>query len=143
MNPSPQHQRMWVACLAAATALSASANAVVPVALPEIASTFNAPISAAAWVMTGFSGTCAMAFALTDWMARRFGETRLQAFSLLVFTLASLMCGLAPDLPSLLFSALSRASSQAPSFPWGTACCWPHSPHRGPARQRPSGPAPP
>src|SRR5580765_3310030 len=72
-------------------------NTVVNVALPSIESDLHMQISELEWVVTAYALTFA-AFLLTGGkLADRYGRRLLFVVGLVVFTAASLACGLAPD----------------------------------------------
>lgn len=75
---------------------------IVNVALSDIRASFGTPIDQIAWVSTGYMMANIVIIPLTGWFQRRFGFKRYFAFSILLFTLASALCGLAWNLPSLV-----------------------------------------
>jgi DHA2 family multidrug resistance protein len=59
------------------------------------------------WVITSFAVANAIAVPLTGWLSQRFGQVRLFVASVLLFVVASWLCGLAPNMPMLIaFRAL-------------------------------------
>src|SRR6476659_1420473 len=80
---------------------------IVNVALNDIRASFGTPIDQIGWVSTGYMMANIVVIPLTGWLQRRFGYRRYFAASVLLFTAASALCGLAWNLPSLvLFRAL-------------------------------------
>jgi DHA2 family multidrug resistance protein len=80
---------------------------IVNVALSDIRASFGTPIDQIGWVSTGYMMANIVVIPMTGWLQRRFGYRRYFAFSIALFTLASALCGLAWNLPSLvLFRAL-------------------------------------
>src|SRR5262245_49019769 len=80
---------------------------IVNVALSDIRASFGTPIDQIGWVSTGYMMANIVVIPMTGWFQRRFGYRRYFAASIAVFTLASALCGLAWNLPSLvLFRAL-------------------------------------
>jgi DHA2 family multidrug resistance protein len=80
---------------------------IVTVALNDIRASFGTPIDEIGWVVTGYMMANVVIIPLSGWFQRRFGYRRYFAASIVVFTLASALCGLAWNLPSLvLFRAL-------------------------------------
>ncbi|MFH4117739.1 MFS transporter, partial [Acinetobacter baumannii] len=66
--------------------------------------------SQSAWVITSFAVSNAIALPLTGFLVRRVGQLRLFLWATALFTLASLLCGLAPSMGMLiLFRALQGA----------------------------------
>jgi DHA2 family multidrug resistance protein len=80
---------------------------IVNVALNDIRASFGTPIDEIGWVSTGYMMANIVVIPMTGWFQRRFGYRRYFAGSIALFTLASALCGLAWNLPSLvLFRAL-------------------------------------
>ncbi len=80
---------------------------IVNVALNDIRASFGTPIDQIGWVSTGYMMANIVVIPMTGWFQRRFGFRRYFAASILLFTAASALCGLAWNLPSLvLFRAL-------------------------------------
>jgi len=76
---------------------------VVNVALPHIAGSLSATTDEATWVLTSYLVSNAIILPMTGWLANFFGRKRILLASVFGFTLASLACGLAPNLPMLIF----------------------------------------
>jgi DHA2 family multidrug resistance protein len=80
---------------------------IVNVALNDIRASFGTPIDQIGWVSTGYMMANIVIIPMTGWFQRRFGYKKYFAGSIALFTLASALCGLAWNLPSLvLFRAL-------------------------------------
>src|SRR3954462_7571139 len=80
---------------------------IVNVALNDIRASFGTPIDQIGWVSTGYMMANIVIIPMTGWFQRRFGYRRYFAGSVALFTLASALCSLAWNLPSLvLFRAL-------------------------------------
>jgi len=75
---------------------------IVNVALSDIRASFGTPIDQIGWVSTGYMMANIVVIPMTGWLQRRFGFRRYFATSVLVFTAASALCGLAWNLPSLV-----------------------------------------
>ncbi len=75
---------------------------VANVAVPTIAGSLGVSNSQGTWVISSYSVAGAIVVPLTGWMARRVGEVRLFLWSVLLFTLASMLCGLAPSFQALV-----------------------------------------
>ena len=54
---------------------------------------------------------------LTGWLTRRFGAVRLFTASILLFTLASWLCGLAPTIEALIFFRVLQGLVAGPMIP--------------------------
>ncbi len=80
---------------------------IVNVALSDIRASFGTPIDQIGWVSTGYMMANIVVIPMTGWFQRRFGYRKYFAASVALFTIASALCGLAWDLPSLVaFRAL-------------------------------------
>jgi DHA2 family multidrug resistance protein len=75
---------------------------IVNVALSDIRASFGTPMDQIGWVSTGYMMANIVVIPLTGWLQRRFGYRRYFAASILLFTAASVLCGLAWSLPSLV-----------------------------------------
>jgi DHA2 family multidrug resistance protein len=76
---------------------------IVNVALPNIQGNFGASIDQAAWIGTGYIIANVIVIPLTPWLQRRFGRRQYYAASILIFTAASIACGLSGSLEQLVF----------------------------------------
>ena len=77
-------------------------TSIVNVALTPMQSSFGATISGIGWVVTGYAIANVIIIPLTAWLGDRFGKKRYFVFSLVGFTIASVLCGLADSLPALV-----------------------------------------
>ncbi|HET9623455.1 MAG TPA: DHA2 family efflux MFS transporter permease subunit [Kofleriaceae bacterium] len=75
---------------------------IVNVALSYIRASFGTPIDQIGWVSTGYMMANIVVIPMTGWLQRRFGFRRYFSTSVFIFTLASALCGLAWNLPSLV-----------------------------------------
>src|SRR6202012_2350907 len=66
---------------------------IVNVALPYMQGNLGATLSEIGWVSTGYSIANVIVIPLSAWLGLRFGKKRYFVFSLVAFTLASIMCG--------------------------------------------------
>lgn len=79
-------------------------SSVANVALPHIAGNLSASTDEATWVLTSYLVSNAIMLPATSWITRRFGRKRLLLFSILLFTGASMLCGMAFNMPMLILS---------------------------------------
>ncbi len=75
---------------------------IVNVALNDIRASFGTPIDQIGWVSTGYMMANIVVIPMTGWLQRRFGFRRYFSVSVVIFTTASALCGLAWNLPSLV-----------------------------------------
>jgi DHA2 family multidrug resistance protein len=83
-------------------------TSIVNVALPHIQGNLGATLSEAGWVITGYSCANAVIIPLTAWLGDVFGRKGYFMFSMIGFTIASITCGMAPNLPVLVISRIAQ-----------------------------------
>jgi len=76
---------------------------IVNVALPNIQGNFGANVDQGAWVVTGYIIANVVVIPITPWLQLRFGRRAYYLASIVIFTCASLMCGLAGSFTQLVF----------------------------------------
>lgn len=81
-------------------------TSIANVALPHIGGTLSASVDESTWVLTSYLVANAIILPASGWLSSRFGRKRYLAFSVLVFTLASALCGLAQTLPQLILARI-------------------------------------
>jgi EmrB/QacA subfamily drug resistance transporter len=79
---------------------------IVNVALPDIQTSLSASFSDLQWVVDAYALTLAALLLTTGSLADMYGRRRLYAIGLVVFTIASLLCGVATD---IRFLEIARA----------------------------------
>jgi DHA2 family multidrug resistance protein len=79
-------------------------SSVANVALPHIAGNLSASTDESTWVLTSYLVANAIMLPAAGWIARRIGRKRLLLLSILLFTLASLLCGMALSMPMLILA---------------------------------------
>ena len=94
-----------------ATFMEVLDTTVVNVSLPHIAGNLSATIDESTWVLTSYLVANAIVLPLTGWLASTFGRKRLLMTSVIGFTIASLLCGLAPKLPLLVLFRLMQGAT--------------------------------
>jgi MFS transporter, DHA2 family, multidrug resistance protein len=98
-----QGSKVAITVVVMAAALMAMIDiSIVNVALSDIRASFGTPIDQIGWVSTGYMMANIVVIPMTGWLQRRFGFRRYFSASVLIFTIASALCGLAWNLPSLV-----------------------------------------
>jgi len=94
----------WLVAIAVmiSTFMEVLDTTVVNVSLPHIAGSLSATTDEATWALTSYLVANAIILPMTGWLANFFGRKRLLLFSVVGFTAASFLCGLAPTLPLLI-----------------------------------------
>ena len=98
----------WIIAVTVSSAalLEVIDTSIVNVALNQIQGNLGATLAEAGWVVTGYSVANAVMIPLTAWMGDRFGKKAYFVFSLIGFTISSMMCGFAPNLTTLVVSRI-------------------------------------
>src|SRR2546425_1313893 len=78
-------------------------TAIANVALPHIAGGLAISYDESTWVLTSYLVSNAVVLPLSAWLSRVFGRKRYYMLCVVLFTLSSLLCGLAPSLGLLIF----------------------------------------
>jgi DHA2 family multidrug resistance protein len=94
-----------------ATFMEVLDTTVVNVSLPHIAGNLSATIDESTWVLTSYLVANAIVLPMTGWLARTFGRKRLLMASVTGFTISSLLCGLAPNLTTLVIFRLIQGAT--------------------------------
>src|SRR5579872_2683757 len=72
------------------------------VSLPHIAGALSSSQNESTWVLTSYLVTNAIIMPISGWLANTFGRKRLFLTCISGFTVTSLLCGIAPNLASLI-----------------------------------------
>ncbi|HEY9827195.1 MAG TPA: DHA2 family efflux MFS transporter permease subunit, partial [Stenomitos sp.] len=81
-------------------------TSIVNVALKDIQTTLGATITEIGWVVTGYAIANVVLIPLSAWLGDRFGKKAYFVFSMVGFTIASFLCGLAFNLPMLVIARI-------------------------------------
>ena len=110
--------RMWgTIALSAATFMNVLDSSIANVSLPAIAGDLGVSVNQGTWVITSFGVANAIALPLTGWLSQRFGQVRLFITSVLLFVLASWLCGLAPNMTTLIVFRALQGFVAGPMIP--------------------------
>ncbi|HET7623671.1 MAG TPA: DHA2 family efflux MFS transporter permease subunit, partial [Verrucomicrobiae bacterium] len=99
----PSHNP-WLIAIAVMTAtfMEVLDTSIANVSLPHIAGNLSATTSESTWVLTSYLVSNAIVLPITGWLGIRFGRKRLFIMCISIFTIASIMCGMAPNLGFLI-----------------------------------------
>jgi DHA2 family multidrug resistance protein len=86
-----------------ATFMEVLDTSIANVSLPHIAGSLSATVDESTWVLTSYLISNAIVLPLTGWLSMAFGRKRLFIGCVIIFTISSFLCGLAPNLPLLIF----------------------------------------
>jgi len=87
------------------------------VSLPTIAGDFAVSPTQGTWVITSYAVSEAIFLPLTGFLAKRIGEVRQFIFATILFTLASMLCGLSPSFEILVISRILQGVVGASMIP--------------------------
>ncbi len=119
MNPSfrPANLALCTVGLALATFMQVLDTTIANVSLPTISGNLGVSSDQSTWVITAFAVSNAIALPLTGWLSRRFGEVKLFVTATLLFTLASLLCGIAQSMGMLVGFRALQGFVAGPMYP--------------------------
>jgi len=114
--------RTWgTLALSAATFMNVLDTSIANVSLPAIAGDLGVSPTQGTWVITSFAVANAIAVPLTGWLSQRFGQVRLFVASVTLFVIASLLCGLAPNMTLLIAFRALQGFVAGPMIPLSQA----------------------
>src|SRR6185312_832141 len=91
------------------TLMSSLDSSIVNVSLPSMMADFGVGIDDIEWTITGYMLSFAVFMPVTTYLRSRIGGRNLYLASLLVFTVGSVMCGMAWNLGSLVGARVLQA----------------------------------
>lgn len=109
------------AALALGTFMQVLDTTIANVSIPTIAGNLGVSSDQGTWVITSFAVANGISVPLTGWLMQRFGVVRTFAVSVLLFTLASFLCGIAWSLPSLIAFRILQGAVSGPMIPGSQA----------------------
>jgi len=104
-----------------ASIMQALDNTIANVALPRIQGSLSATQDQMAWVLTSYIIAAAIMTPLSGWLAGQIGRKRVFLFSVVGFTIASALCGLAKSLPEIVLARLLQGLCGAALIPMSQA----------------------
>jgi len=87
------------------------------VSIPAIAGDLGVSPNQGTWVITSFAVANAISVPLTGWLSQRFGNVRLFLATVVLFVIASLLCGLAPSMNMLILFRVIQGAVAGPMIP--------------------------
>jgi DHA2 family multidrug resistance protein len=103
--------------LSLATFMNVLDTSIANVSIPAIAGDMGVSPSQGTWVITSFAVANAISVPLTGWLTQRFGPVRLFVSSILLFVIASWLCGLAPNIGALIAFRVVQGLVAGPMIP--------------------------
>ena len=103
--------------LSLATFMNVLDTSIANVSIPAISGDMGVSPAQGTWVITSFAVANAISVPLTGWLTQRFGQVRLFTASVLLFVIASWLCGLAPNFESLIAFRVLQGLVAGPMIP--------------------------
>lgn len=103
---SKTHLIIVVMCSMAGTLMQALDTTIANVALPYMKGSLSASQDQITWVLTSYIVAAAVMTAPVGWLAARFGKKNILLVSMIGFTVASMLCGMATDLTEIVIFRL-------------------------------------
>jgi len=107
--------------IAAGTFMQVLDTSIANVAIPTIAGDLGVSPDQGTWVITFFAMANGVSVPISGWLMARFGPVRTFVASVLLFTAASLLCGIAWNIQSLIFFRLLQGGVSGPMIPGSLA----------------------
>jgi len=121
-EPLSGSARLWgTLALSAATFMNVLDSSIANVSLPAIAGDLGVSPNQGTWVITSFGVANAIAVPLTGWLSQRFGQVRLFTTSVILFVITSWLCGLAPNMTTLIICRILQGLVAGPMIPLSQA----------------------
>jgi len=114
----PRHSPWLVAVgVMLATFMQVLDTSIANIALPHIAGSLSATTDQATWVLTSYLVANAIILPMTGWLGNHFGRKRVFITCIGIFTFASGLCGLAPNLPMLILARILQGAGGGAMVP--------------------------
>jgi len=123
-GPPPEHppleggaRLLGTLVVSLATFMNVLDSSIANVSIPAIAGNLGVSPAQGTWVITSFGIANAISVPLTGWLTQRFGAVRLFTSSIVLFVLASMLCGLANSLEMLIAARVLQGLVAGPLMP--------------------------
>ncbi|MGE3709681.1 MAG: DHA2 family efflux MFS transporter permease subunit, partial [Hyphomicrobiaceae bacterium] len=112
-----QHRGLLTICVMLATIMQALDTTIANVALPYMQGSLSATLDQINWVLTSYIVAAAIMTPVTGFLAARFGRKKLFLVTVIGFTVASVLCGMAASLEQMVIFRLLQGVFGAPLVP--------------------------
>jgi DHA2 family multidrug resistance protein len=102
LHPNTPHRGAITICVMLATLMQSLDTTIANVALPHMQGSLAASQDEVDWVLTSYIVAAAIATPLTGFLTARLGLKRLFIVSVVGFTIASMLCGMAQTVPEIV-----------------------------------------
>ncbi|WP_416172179.1 DHA2 family efflux MFS transporter permease subunit [Actimicrobium sp. CCI2.3] len=96
-------------------------SSIANVSIPAISGDLGVSPQQGTWVITSFAVANAISVPLTGWLTMRVGQVKLFVTSILLFVIASILCGLAPSIELLIAARVLQGAVAGPMIPLSQA----------------------
>ncbi len=103
--------------LSAGTFMTILDTSVTNVSIPTISGDLGVSPTQGTWIITSYAVAIGVSLPLTGWLTTRFGQVRLFLASVILFTLTSLLCGMATSLESMVAFRVIQGLVAGPMVP--------------------------
>ena len=118
----PEGSRSLIAAaLALGTFMQVLDTTIANVSIPTIAGNLGVSTDQGTWVITSFAVANGISVPLTGWLMQRFGVVRTFVAAVIMFTIASFLCGIAWSLSSLVAFRVLQGLVSGPMVPGSQA----------------------
>jgi DHA2 family multidrug resistance protein len=107
--------------LALGTFMQVLDSTIANVSIPTIAGNLGVSTSQGTWVITSFAVANGVSVPLTGWLMMRYGVVKTFVGSVALFTIASFLCGISWNLPSLIIFRVLQGAVSGPMIPGSQA----------------------
>src|SRR5438046_7464522 len=103
--------------LSLATFMNVLDLSIANVSIPAMSGDLGVSPDQGTWVITSFGVANAISLPLTGWLTQRYGQVKLFTASIVLFVIASFLCGLAPSLGWLVVFRVIQGLVAGPMIP--------------------------
>ncbi|MCF8709609.1 DHA2 family efflux MFS transporter permease subunit [Rhizorhapis sp. SPR117] len=108
-----RHNILLTIAIMAGTLMQVLDTTIANVALPHMQASLGATQDSITWVLTSYIVAAAIAIPITGWLADRVGARQLFLFSVGLFIVASMLCGISSSLPEMVLFRLLQGIAGA------------------------------
>lgn len=101
-----QTKWMTAASVTFGAVMAAIDTSILNVATPHLQGVFSATVAEISWISTAYLLTVVITMPLAGWLSQHFGKKRVCLWGLMIFIVASVLCGMSNSLMSLIFARL-------------------------------------
>jgi MFS transporter, DHA2 family, multidrug resistance protein len=112
---------MGTLALSLAVFMNVLDSSIANVSIPAISGDLGVSPQQGTWVTTSFAVANAISVPLTGWLTQRIGQVHLFISSILLFVMASFLCGMAPNIEMLIGARILQGAVAGPMIPLSQA----------------------